>query len=63
LFGRVKSKIENDVLPALILTFSPEEKEQLSHVSGFADGVRQIQSQVFQRRGERFSLSWRRGPG
>jgi hypothetical protein len=49
---------------ALNLTFSPEEKEQRLRVFWvLRKVVRQIQSQVFQRRGERFSLSWRRGPG
>ncbi len=33
----MKREIQNDVLPALNLTFSPGEKEQQPHVSGFAD--------------------------
>jgi hypothetical protein len=33
--------------PALILAFSPEEKEQRQSVFSFADDFLQIQSQVF----------------
>jgi len=32
---------------ALILTFSPKEKEQLTHVAWFANEFRQIQSHIF----------------
>jgi hypothetical protein len=47
---------------ALILTFSPGEKEQPWGISGFALAVRQIQSQEFQGDGESFSLSRGRAP-
>jgi hypothetical protein len=42
---------------ALNLAFSPEEKEHHSHISGFADAIRQLQSREFLSDGERFSFS------
>jgi hypothetical protein len=49
--------MEMVVTLALILAFSPEEKEQRARVSGFAVSVRQIQSREFQRDGKLSSLS------
>ncbi|MCC6823838.1 MAG: hypothetical protein IT579_24220 [Verrucomicrobia subdivision 3 bacterium] len=48
---------------ALILTFSPQEKEQPLFLYGFWITVRQIQSQVLQWDGVRFSFSLGRRPG
>jgi len=45
--GRTKPGMKMVVTLALILTFSPGEKEQRSHLSGLRIIVRQIQSQVF----------------
>jgi hypothetical protein len=48
------------------LTFNPlpQERESLSFVSGFADERPGHPSRMnFQKSGERFTLSWGRGPG
>ncbi len=49
--------MEMVVTLALILAFSPGEKEQRARVSGFAVSVRQIQAREFRGDGEKEKVS------